>query len=744
KLLLFGLGSWATSIGILFKNKSLVNAIRENKSRDKILITNPVKDDETIGMSWWESTEIFLKKIMGYSIHRVFKKILANNNSNLDRYNLPARPNLVTVQQVYDGYLGGYFGENSPRPEDIKNLETKGVKSHADLNMAVIKLTPQRMNPDLYNANIAYVPELFAEGLWELMDESTKSVLSTRDEVEVIKKHSRVEELLRERGLSLLSLGVQDIHDVVFYPQLVRELKAWLDEDRVPTWIADKRNKETMFQFVIRKAMEQAGADARIDPEMITLGNEIMFGKVGRFEIKIKFLGIEETDCTFTAERALLADKITALMQEELHRLGIIRPLSGQNHALTIKFPYEILELGITPQEKIERLSFALSFQIEKARRLIEIDFRNEQTAHQEAIAAFIAEGKEEMLNELSVAVPFLRFLRFAIAKGLVPNVMFDMDGNFTAAGTALTAKMAFYAWKFFKNKGTLKTPITGQQFEATHKQIFEEVQQIRRIRRWTAVRTGIGLSDTETDADVWGKVILGVSSGGAIFTWDDNHQGYVKVRQESMDALTINFIELAARMVMPDVGYPVEGHQVEPREPHPQEDGSILFAAYAVIPSGRYDTKRNWDLPPKATQRRLLANRMTKLLENPRGMLEQVAVFLEQGLEAEWIVIIGEANSAEKLKVLPEQRAEITNVYRNIIRLLEWDKSLSKRLDQPINISCQPGGATTLDISPVGKGKRIPVIVAVTDKFNTINQTEFVRTIDNALPDSKGHRIPG
>jgi len=75
KLLIFGLGSWATSIGILLKNPSLVQAIKDNHDADdKMLITNPVRDDETRGMTWRESTIEFTQKMMGCPVWEVFNK----------------------------------------------------------------------------------------------------------------------------------------------------------------------------------------------------------------------------------------------------------------------------------------------------------------------------------------------------------------------------------------------------------------------------------------------------------------------------------------------------------------------------------------------------------------------------------------------------------------------------------------------------------------------------------------------
>jgi|GEM_PF-4784765 len=756
KLLLIGLGSWATSVGILFKNRSMVSAVADNTNADKLLITNPVCDDETRGMSWRESTVNFLEKLMGRRLGEVFNRVLANANINLNRPILTARPHLGTVKQVYDGYFGGYAGENTPQPDDIDYMKRNKIKMVSNLDMVSVKLSPMRMNPDLYNATIQYVPELFAEGLWSSMSDMAKASLGTKREVDLIKRKDEIEKLLHGKGLTLLDLGMEQIHEVIFNPALVKELSEWLNYGKVPDWIEDKDPRETIFQFIIKKAVERSTGYLPANVSAgIKLGEEITVSKIQGKDVKIKFLSSQETDNTFPASRLLLEGDINALRNEELHRLGIIRgPPDGQN-CISILLPYDLLETGDSPKDRIKRIETALSFQLEKTKHLLDNNFNDELLAHQKTLGYFGSTATEErrdysaILAELSASIPYLRFLRLAISEGKTPNTIFDMDGTFTAAGTPLTPDMAYNAWKFFKNSGSLKTVMTAQQFEGPFKQIVEEVEQIIRRLRWMAVRAGVELKEGTAEKDCMASVPIAVSSGGAVFLQDNSkdRQGYVKVCQESMDDFTVSFIELAARLTMPNVGYPVDGHQIEPREPHRQPDGSILFAAMAVIPSGRYDTRRNWDPRPACAQRILQGNRMTELLKDPANLLKQVEGFLAaQNKAGGWELIIGSGDSREVINVLPEQYEAIRVVYEQIQRFFVKNPALREKLNKSIDISHQPGGDTTIDFSPVGKGPRIPLVVGaigLTANGKVGDIIDFVPTVPGASPTDKGPRIP-
>ena len=57
-----------------------------------------------------------------------------------------------------------------------------------DIEMASIKLSPMRTNPDLYHATVQFVPELFAQALWQLMSPEKKELLGNRKEVALIRR----------------------------------------------------------------------------------------------------------------------------------------------------------------------------------------------------------------------------------------------------------------------------------------------------------------------------------------------------------------------------------------------------------------------------------------------------------------------------------------------------------------------------------------------------------------------------
>jgi len=446
KALIGGLGSWGTSIGILLKNRALVQDIMDNKTADKILLTNPVCDDETRSMSWRESAIIFLGRTMGVKVYRVFKQVLANVNKNMDRLILPARPTRGTVRDAYDGILGGYAGANMPTPQDIAYLTRHGVKVVADSDMATVLLIQQRMNPDVFNSIIQYVPELLASGLWRLMSDSAKQSLTPRDEIVLIQRGREIEGLLRSRGLSLLNLGMEGIHEIIFFPQLIREFKGWLERGIVPEWIKDKRDGETVFQFMVRDAIYKATGNT-IGPCSIVLGRAIPLVNLSGMNVEIKFLGPKETDATFEKSRVLLADDIQALRNEEMHRLGIIRGPPAGGNTITILLPYEALEAGKTLQERIGRIALLICFQLEKTQHLINNSFSDESQAHDATLEVFrkgycepldlsykgrvhsyltyttFGEAPRTLLAEMSTSIPLLRALRLTITEGAVPNI---------------------------------------------------------------------------------------------------------------------------------------------------------------------------------------------------------------------------------------------------------------------------------------------------------------------------------
>ncbi|MCX5711115.1 MAG: hypothetical protein NT060_04055, partial [Candidatus Omnitrophica bacterium] len=740
KLIILGLGSWGTSEGVLLKNPALVSAVKDNQEADRMLITNPVRDDETRGMSWRESTVEFTSRMMQQPVWNVVNKVLANANGDMNRLILPARPHLGTIGDVYRGVFGGYGGANIPNPEDVAELREHGLQVVADLDMVGVTLTPMRINPDLYNALIQYVPERFAEGLWRLMSDKLKAKLVMKDEVIVITKHAEVEKLLNSRGISLAALGMKSIHEVIFHPKLTQELRAWLIEDRVPSWIKDKSPEESLFQFAAKTAIERAIPGTRINGKTIRINGETQAGSISGKPLKIRFLSVKETDALIPYQRAAFFNDAEALRNEELHRLGIIRGPPGKE--INILLPNYVHELGLTPSERVDRLEKIISFQLEKAKLLAENNGIDETVAHQKACEVF---STDIMLREASVAIPFLRYLHAAVSADQEPNVMFDMDGTFTAAGTELTPEMAYCAWKFFSGRKVLKGIMTAQQYEGPQKQIIEPVEQVERRRKWISVLTGVPLPEENGTAS-WETTTCGASSGGAIFSYNRQIRGFDKALQESMDETEVVLIELASRLTMPDVGYQVEGYQFEPREPHRTPDGSVLYAAVAVFPSGRYDVRRDWDLPPESAKRRLQATRMAILLKDPVSMLTRAGELagLDEAAKERWTVIVNDGNTEEILQILPAQYEQIKVVYASLAALLK-KKGLQEKDLKPVYISCQPGGATTIDISPVGKGPRIPTLVkqAVKSADNGgVSRVKFVGPV-SAPATSKGPRIP-
>ncbi|MCX5678700.1 MAG: 2-phospho-L-lactate transferase CofD family protein [Candidatus Omnitrophica bacterium] len=713
KLLLFGLGSWQTSIGILLKNPSLVSAVADNVNADKILVTNPVRDGETRGMSWRESTVSFPENLMKRPLGSVFNRVLANVNRNLDRLVLAARPQLGTVRQVYNNPSGGYAGENTPTPEDVAYMKRNNIKMVTS-EMASVKLSPTRADPNSYIAAVHYEPERFAEGLWSLISDKAKDFLGSGREVDLIRRGAEIERLLHEKGFTLSDIGLGQIHEVIFNPTLAKELSEWLNSGRTPAWAMDKRPEETTFQFMIRKAVERSAGHLPTDVK-IKLDEEITVSNIHGKDVRVEFLSPHATESIFPPSRIFMAETgdIEALRNEELHRLGVIRGPIYQNDNILIFLPYDLLAAGDSLKDRIKRIEVALSFQLEKAKNLLENGFTDESSAHEKAIEplrlASTGERKDysAILAELSAAIPYLRFLRSSLAVGSIPNTMFDMDGTFAASGTPHTPEMAYYAWKFFKSPRSFKTIITARQFEWPLKYVLEEVERVTRRLRWIETRSGVSLEDGTAGNDFLSQVPTTVSSGRAVLCYGNNpdNPGYAKVYQEPMDDFTVLFIELAARLTMPDAGYPVNGYQAEVEEPYPQPDGSTLFTAISIFSSGRDDKQRTWDPRPACVKRTLHGKRVRELLLDPAKIMAQVERLLaSEGGNEKWQLLVRNGSGEERVVVLPEQHEFIRDLYGRIGGLLSEKPKLRERLNKPIDILYQPSGETTIIFSPMGK----------------------------------------
>ena len=97
-------------------------------------------------------------------------------------------------------------------------------------------------------------------------------------------------EATNEQGLAWDSLGLENIHEVIFHPVLVKELKAWLDQGIVPGWVESKRQDETWFQHIVRRGIELAAGHHENGSHPIRLGGDIVVGSVRGVSIKVKFL----------------------------------------------------------------------------------------------------------------------------------------------------------------------------------------------------------------------------------------------------------------------------------------------------------------------------------------------------------------------------------------------------------------------------------------------------------------------
>jgi len=570
KLIMSGLCSWATSLGILLKNRDLVKAMVKNATAAKILLTNPVKDDETRGLSWRESTVEFTEAMSGYPLELIWNRVLANSNAGIEeRLLFPARPQLGTESWAYRGEFGGYAGENTPGEEDLKNLEQRGIRVDAGRQMMRVSLTPQRQNPDLYNSVINAVPELLASAIWELLEERTRQCLETPLVFRIIAEHKEIERLLSKIGLSWASFGMRGPLELIFRDDLASELDSWLNNGEVSLWANDKQPGETWFQYALRTAIKNVtGRD--IDTFGLSAGDALGIGyRIKSMPVRMRILSPPETDEEFIANRkraAFQKDKMVGRLEREYaQRLGIIRPGAG---VIDILMPHEIIAAGLTPSERMKHLEAVLRFQLAKAERLAEHNFQNEFEIHVQLLSEINRNpGQKEflgMLGELSVAVPLMRFLRQAIVINKEPVIMKDMDGTLTAAGTPKNQWMAYVAWVFHNSK-ILREVITGQAFEGPYKQMVEPYQQVERMLSWASIRTGIPRL-LEDEGDIFRRALIGAASGNAVFIYDGTTHGYVKVFQNSMSISDAKLIELAGRLSMPEVGYEVCGHVVELR----------------------------------------------------------------------------------------------------------------------------------------------------------------------------------
>lgn len=172
KVIIAGLCSWITSLGVQIANKDISGAIASNEKADKILITNPVKDDENF-MSWSESTVAFLQRITKQSLPKMFNTVFAWQAASRD---IKVPFTHLTETEIFDGKAGGYRGENA--------ISVSGDKLIAKLKMKLqiirgsIDIVPvaRRDDPVKTNYKIMANPQILAEKILSALSRSNSDM----------------------------------------------------------------------------------------------------------------------------------------------------------------------------------------------------------------------------------------------------------------------------------------------------------------------------------------------------------------------------------------------------------------------------------------------------------------------------------------------------------------------------------------------------------------------------------------
>ena len=736
KMILSGLSSWGTSLGVLFKNPVLVKAMKENVKAVKMLLTNPVLDDETRGMSWAEATFDFLRHMAGYPINKLWNVVIANKNNNLDVPVDTARPQWETQRAVHEGIFGGYAGPNISTTADIQRANKMGMKVDAHHNWTQVKMKPRRDNPDLFIPQVAAIPELLAEVLWTQMGPELQRELTPPQIVLLMQKSRELETLLASVGLNWQAFGFESAHELFFHPEMQRELFEWVMGGKVPAWIAVKRPDETWFQCVLRQSIE--GVTGREVPSReIGIDSTVTLREEDGVTVNVRFLSQEETRAAFHESRIEIEDDADKLLEEETQRLGKLDFSEyKKNGTTTILLPNELLGAGRMTQRKVEHLEAVLKFNLAKIDRLrasgfdpaaanaiqmehaVQFEYlknlANELAAQKKAMEKGKGQLDVEMdqylkfLGEMSVAVPYQRFLRRAQRDGRAPVVNTDMDGSMTGAGTPMNTPMAHDFTDFARDPDITKHFLTGQDYLGPYRQVVEPLQQIERQLDWIAFRTGVPRSSSGMSR-LFRNMSLGACAGNAIFVYNEAQNGYTRRNQNGILEKEADLVELAARLTMPKINYPVQGHQVEFREPEmvKSPDGTwrvLSDASAAFFIGGRDDQRRSFDPQPKAVMRKIHIHKYQLLLTNPKEMLKQVAVFAALGKNAEWVLTIADEINGRpverRVTVLEDQKERILALFEKNRK--QW----AEHPDQvkPIQGSGQAGGATTEDYAPHDK----------------------------------------
>lgn len=176
KIIIAGLCSWLTSLGIQLANKDVATAIADNTSSDKILITNPVKDDEN-RMPLRESSFDFIERVTGIQFERLFNKIFVWGKPEKRRF---SNKSFLTNIDVYEGKAGGYQGYNGMAGEDFEVIAKRGIQFREIVNGLGIRLVPRRDDRTKINYKVAADPKVFSEYFWSFLSSGAKKYFTQK------------------------------------------------------------------------------------------------------------------------------------------------------------------------------------------------------------------------------------------------------------------------------------------------------------------------------------------------------------------------------------------------------------------------------------------------------------------------------------------------------------------------------------------------------------------------------------
>ncbi|MDR1195862.1 MAG: hypothetical protein LBL00_05235 [Endomicrobium sp.] len=172
KLIIAGLCSWVTSLGVQIANPDIAAAVAENEGADKILIANPVKDDENV-MTWSESTVAFVQRISKRRFQKMFNTVFAWQPSPRD---IKVSSVNLTEKDVFDGKAGGYRGENAISVSGSKLLDKLKIKFHV-LSDIDIHTVARRDDASKNNYKIIANPQTLAGKVLSSLSRTNSKIL---------------------------------------------------------------------------------------------------------------------------------------------------------------------------------------------------------------------------------------------------------------------------------------------------------------------------------------------------------------------------------------------------------------------------------------------------------------------------------------------------------------------------------------------------------------------------------------